>query len=112
MKTITFNGKTTKLYAAQIDAMETVAYQKFAAKLSDFERGRGRYKRTCMPGYSGWPNENRNSLRELLGLKEISKHQARTVREKAFFKANPRCHYGVFGNPRRINAMLAKVEAA
>jgi len=30
----------------------------------------------------------------------------------AFFKENPRCQSGIFGNPRRINAILKKIDTA
>ncbi len=100
MKTITFRGKEMTLYADQINAMGICRNGgTFAAKRGEFEVGTSRrYMRFILP-------RNREAM-ALIGLHETYKENATTAREKLFFKNHPRCQSGIFGNPRRINALL------
>jgi len=103
MKTIEINGKKIKIYAEQIRALRILKNEGFAAKRGDFTEKQGRRSRrhdkwilTCV-------------LHDDFGVYEAYPATAKTAREKQFFAAHPRCQSGVFGNPRRINAILGKV---
>ncbi len=104
MKLIKFNGKTVKLYATEIDCLRTIKANKFAAKLSEFTRGRGVHQNPVLPPF--------RSRMKFLGLVRVHRLDARGPREHKFFAKNPRCRYGVFGNSRRVNALLKQLEIA
>jgi len=100
MKTITFKGKKTKLYADDIECLRVLKSNDFIAKQSLFEKGSGRNKNTRLPRVN-------SGTAKLLGISFATKGFEKNAKEKAFFKQNPRCTYAVVGNPRRINALLA-----
>ena len=104
MKTIELNGRKIKIYADQIKALRILQNQGYAAKRGDFtEKWRvhsRRYERWLLPQVL---ND------DVFGVYETVPASAKTAREKAFFADHPRCRSGIFGNPRRINAILSKV---
>ncbi len=100
MRTIKFNGKNLGISASEERVLFTLFRHDFAAKRGDFVEGRGNYMKSILPEKSRW---------EQLGISEV--YSPRTAREKSFFKAHPRCQSGIFGNPRRINAILKALDA-
>ena len=105
MRTIILNGRKFSLSAPEERALRILKRNNFAAKKSEFVEGATpRYQNTIVP---------KNRARQTdLGISEISrKYHRGSVREKMFFKNNPRCQWGIFGNPRRVNAILNKIDA-
>lgn len=101
MKTIILNGKTLKISESEERALKTLKYYGWAAKKDKFVEGSTpRYQNTILP--------KSIERREELGITEVS--QPKTKREIKFFKNHSRCKFGIFGNPRRINAILEKLE--
>jgi len=101
MKTIILNGKTLKISESEERVLKTLKYYGWAAKKDKFVEGSTpRYQNTIIP----------RSIERLekLGIKEVS--HPKSKREVTFFKNNSRCKSGIFGNPRRINAILKKLE--
>jgi hypothetical protein len=103
MKTIEINGKKIKIYAEQIRALRILKAHGFAAKRGDFTEKQGSRSRR----HDAWILPC--ILHDDFGVYEAYPATAKTAREKQFFAAHPRCQSGVFGNPRRINAILGKV---
>ena len=98
MRTIKLNGKNLHISASEERALFILVRYDFAAKRAEFVEGTSpRYQHTILP-------KDRARWREL-GITEIYPGGG-SVREKRFFKENPRCRTGIFGNPRRINAIL------
>ena len=105
MKTIEFNGRKMSIGASEERVLRTLRHENWAAKKAEFVEGSTpRYQNTIVP---------KNRARQTdLGISEISrKYHRGSIREKVFFKNNPRCQWGIFGNPRRINAILNKIDA-
>jgi hypothetical protein len=103
MKTIKINGKTLRVSASDERCLWILKESNFAAKKSAFVEGRYvRYQNTILP-------RNAKSLADL-GISELWPHE-KSARVRKFFKDHPRCQTGIFGNPRRINAILAKIGA-
>jgi hypothetical protein len=105
MRTIILNGRKFSLSAPEERALRILKRNNFAAKKSEFVEGSTpRYQNTIVP---------KNRARQTdIGISETSrKYHRGSVREKMFFKNNPRCQWGIFGNPRRVNAILNKVKA-
>ena len=101
MKTIILNGKTLKISESEERALKTLKYYGWSAKKDKFVEGSTwRYQNTIIP--------KSIDRREELGITEVS--QPKTKREIKFFKNHSRCKSGIFGNPRRINAILEKLE--
>ena len=101
MKTITHNGKKVTLYADQVHAMRICKESGFAAKRGEFDIGTRKWPRYVLP--------RTEEAMEALGLREVHKEYAKTQKEKEFFEKHPRCWSGIFGNAKRINAILKKV---
>jgi hypothetical protein len=122
MRTIILNGRKFRLSASEERALRILKRNNFAAKKSEFVEGSTpRYQNTIVP-------KNRARQTDLgIYVKTFSEtlayyaltstsqasgqYQRGSVREKMFFKNNPRCQSGIFGNPRRINAILNKIDA-
>ena len=105
MRTIILNGRKFSLSAPEERALRILKRNNFAAKKSEFVEGSTpRYQNTIVP---------KNRARQTdIGISETSrKYHRGSVREKMFFKNNPRCQWGIFGNPRRVNAILNQVKA-
>lgn len=101
MEAIILNGKTLKISASEERALKTLKYYGWSAKKDKFVEGsRPRYQNTIIP--------HSIERRKDLGITEVS--QPKTKREVTFFKNNSRCKSGIFGNPRRINAILEKLK--
>ncbi len=103
MKTIIINGKELKVSAVQERALRELKNSDFAATRGSFSEKAGalgwRYNKFTLPTILG----------DVFGVFETYNGHQETAREHAFFKAHPRCRSGVFGNPRRINAILVKL---
>jgi hypothetical protein len=101
MKTIILNGKILKISESEERALKTLKYYGWSSKKDKFVEGsRPRYQNTIIP--------HSIERRKDLGITEVS--QPKTKREIKFFKNHSRCKSGIFGNPRRINAILEKLE--
>ena len=96
MKTIIFNRKRLDITEGDMRVLFTLLCSNFAAKKSEFNEGSGNYIKSILP-------RDRDHWAEL-GISEV--YSPRTAREKLFFKENPRCQSGIFGNKRRINAIF------
>jgi hypothetical protein len=100
MKKIKINSKTMRVSAATERALRVLKKESFAAPKSEFEEGRGRYKTTVLSGHDAeYGIEHRGRW-----------WPCRNMRERQFFDTHPRHNWGVFGNPRRINAILRKID--
>ena len=120
METIKFNGKNLEISASEERVLRILKRNNFAAKKAAFVEGSTpRYQNTILP--------KRTQRQKDLGVyvsedlwKKYSKLSTNGIiatnnkvplsRRLAFFKANPRCQSGIFGNPRRINAILKRLE--
>jgi hypothetical protein len=104
MRTIILNGRKFSLSAPEERVLVTLRREDWAAKKSEFVEGSTpRYQNTILP-------KSRSRMAEL-GVTEVLKSLAKSRRELRFFSEHPRCHSGIFGNPRRVNAILNKVDA-
>ena len=101
MKTIILNRRKLDVTEGDMRVLFTLLCSNFAAKKSEFNEGSGNYIKSILP-------RDRNHWAEL-GISEV--YSPRTAREKLFFKKNPRCQSGIFGNPRRIKAILKALDA-
>ena len=102
MYQIKLNGKSLKVTAAEHRALSTLSRSNWAAKKAAFVEGSSpRYQQSILPRDA--------DRRQLLGIKEVWKDLAKSRREKQFFVDHPRCQTGLFGNPRRINAILNSI---
>lgn len=102
MKQIILNGKKHKISAASERVVRIILRSKYAAKKSDFVEGRYvNYQTSLIP-------ESPETL-ALLGVRIVPKQFAKTTIEKRFFRDNPRCTKGVFGNKRRIDTIVDKL---
>ena len=121
MKTITLNGQSLKVTAAEQRALEILQREGYAAKRSEFVEGPRRWEKFIVPRTA--------ERRAALGIVEARKHlpqlqvlksgltfglngltnAAMERRHAEFFAKNPRCDNVVLGDPRRINAILRKV---
>lgn len=104
MKTIMHNGRDIKVTAEAERALRMLAHRGYAAKRGEFTEKAGargwRYDKFTLPSI----------LTSWSGVYEVSKGRAKTAREKAFFAAHPRCLTGIFGDVRRINSIIKKLE--
>ena len=105
MYQIKINRKALKIGEAELRVLLTLFNNNWAAKKAEFVEGRSpRYQKSILP---------RDSDRcRILGIKEVWKESAKSQREKQFFIDHPRCYSGIFGSPRRIKAILEKIEIA
>ena len=103
MKKIMFKGKTVGISAAHERLLRILQGSGYAAKKEPFVEGSSiRYQNTIIPKEPG--------LRELLGVREVKKQNPTTRREKDFFKKNNRVFFGIFGNKRRVDALLSLLD--
>ena len=94
MIVIKFNGKKLEVTAPEERVLRILKRNNFAAKKAEFVEGSSpRYQNTILP---------KRTRRQ----KEVP-----WSRRLAFFRENPRCQSGIFGNPRRINAILKRLDA-
>ena len=101
MKTITLNGTELKISASEIRALQILKDNGFVAPSDAFEEGRyRRFKRYILPS---------GTWGQTLGVNVGGAASAK--RAAKFFKDHPRRQVCVTGDPRRINAILKKVEA-
>ena len=101
MKTITLNGTELKISASEIRALQIIKENGFVAPSDAFEEGSyRRFKRYILP---------RGEWGQTLGVNVGGAASAK--RAAKFFRDNPRRQVCVTGDPRRINAILKKVEA-
>ena len=101
MLSIKLNGKNLEVTAPEERVLRILKRNNFAAKKAEFAEGSGNYIKSILP-------KDRERRKEL-GIAEI--FSGRSARELRFFKENPRCQSGIFGNPRRINAILKRLDA-
>ena len=105
MKTIKLNGKNLEITSPEERVLRILKSNNFVAKKAEFAEGSGNYIKSILP------NRER---RKTLGITATSNNNPfdlpRSNKEKAFFKENPRCQSGIFGNPRRINAILSAID--
>mgnify|MGYP003661044974 CR=1 FL=1 len=106
MRTIKFNGKNLDISASEERVLFTLYRHDFAAKKEEFTEkwvalGKGSYIKSTLP--------KDRDRRKKLGIREV--YSPRTEWEKLFFKKNPQCRSGIFGNKRRINAILKSLDA-
>lgn len=106
MISIKLNGSNLEVTAPEQRALRILKKNNFVAKKAEFAEGSGNYIKSILP--------KDRERRKALGIAETAKSNPfglpRSNKEKAFFKENPRCQSGVFGNPRRINAILQSID--
>ena len=103
MKKIMFKGKTVAISAAHERLLRILKRSGYAAKKEAFVEGSSiRYQNTIIP-------KDRASL-EFLGVREVKKQNPTTRREKDFFKKNNRVFFGIFGNKRRVDALISLLD--
>ncbi len=113
MKKITFKGKAEKITAPEERCLRQLANNNFAAAVSDFS-SHPRRGSTDLP-------QNPDRLKAL-GIRveykppkrpwiiETAPSSQAEKRAARLFAARPRVRQAVVGNPRRINAILARLE--
>jgi hypothetical protein len=134
MKTIKMNGREIiKISIDEVRALRILRDNDYAIRRSDLYWGSRRSRRYLIDG------EEQNSVvraerRKLLGIytsprRNLSDEARRAAhgpnsvnksdsespagkREARFFEAHGRASYGYFGNPRRVNLILKKLEEA
>ena len=99
MISIKLNGKNLEITAPEERVLRILKSNNFSAKKAEFAEGTGNYIKSILP--------KDRERRKALGITEI--FSGRSAREVRFFKENPRCQSGIFGNPRRINAILKRL---
>jgi len=120
MKTIKINRDTIRITEPEIRGLRAVKAAGFVALDSDlYERRQGGYGTDLRPwgarqwevlgmhrqcGNEGWMIGDQS-------LRLVTKSEAELERVKAFFARHPRAKIAVVGDPRRINAILRKVDA-
>ena len=109
MRIIILNGRKLKVSASEERVLRLLAghtgrNERWAAKKSEFVEGRHvRWQHSILP-------QSRSRMAEI-GVSEIFQQQlAKSKREERFFAAHPRCYSGIFGCPRRISAILNKID--
>jgi len=133
MITIEFNGKKMSIGASEERALRILKRNNFAAKKSELVEGSTpRYQSTIVPKSGArraalgihiryCPSENLADIvkASLVARSRVTRSGLQPINDKvpldrwvAFFKENPRCQSGIFGNPRRINAILKKIDTA
>ena len=120
MKTIEFNGRKMSIGASEERVLRTLRYENWAAKKAEFVEGSTpRYQNTIVPKNKArqtdlgiyisenlWQKYSKLSTNGIIATND----KVPLYRRLAFFKENPRCQSGVFGNPRRINAILKRID--
>jgi hypothetical protein len=101
MKTIKFNNKALRVSAPYERALRTIKDHSFAAPLDAFVEGPplGRF---ILPHPVDW---------KTFGIKKETNGVTKKKRAVKFFANHPRRRFVILGNARRINAILAKLDA-
>ena len=121
MIVIKFNGKKLEVTAPEERVLRILKRNNFAAKKAEFVEGSSpRYQNTILPKLTRrqkdlgvYVSENLWEMYSTLGKNGIiaTNEKVPWSRRLAFFRENPRCQSGIFGNPRRINAILKRLDA-
>tara|TARA_R110000764_G_scaffold57649_1_gene125481 strand:+ start:49 stop:507 length:459 start_codon:yes stop_codon:yes gene_type:complete len=121
MIVIKFNGKKLEVTAPEERVLRILKRNNFAAKKAEFVEGSSpRYQNTILPKRTRrqkdlgvYVSENLWEMYSTLGKNGIiaTNEKVPWSRRLAFFRENPRCQSGIFGNPRRINAILKRLDA-
>ena len=121
MRTIKLNGKKLDISASEERVLRILKRNNFAAKKAEFVEGSSpRYQNTILPKLTRrqkdlgvYVSENLWEMYSTLGKNGIiaTNEKVPWSRRLAFFRENPRCQSGIFGNPRRINAILKALDA-
>jgi len=131
-RTITMNGRDIKISIDEERALGILRDSGYAVRRSDLYWGSRRYGRYLIDVYGN----SRTERRELLGIYTSTRRnvsqEARDAelmpklperikldsesragkREARFWAAHGRVSHGLFGNPRRVNLILKKLEEA
>ena len=108
MQTIIFNGKSLRISASEQRFLEILRNQDYAARKGDFAEGSGNYRRSILP--FGAEALAKLGVAERSGARWSDGPAPLSAREARFFKEHPRCQTGIFGNPRKVNAILNKLD--
>jgi hypothetical protein len=121
MISIKLNGKNLEVTASEERVLRILKRNNFAAKKAEFVEGSSpRYQNTILPKLTRrqkdlgvYVSENLWEMYSTLGKNGIiaTNEKVPWSRRLAFFRENPRCQSGIFGNPRRINAILKRLDA-
>jgi len=121
MIVIKLNGKNLEVTASEERVLRILKRNNFAAKKAEFVEGSSpRYQNTILPKLTRrqkdlgvYVSENLWEMYSTLGKNGIiaTNEKVPWSRRLAFFRENPRCQSGIFGNPRRINAILKRLDA-
>ena len=121
MIVIKFNGKKLEVTAPEERVLRILKRNNFAAKKAEFVEGSSpRHQNTILPKRTRrqkdlgvYVSENLWEMYSTLGKNGIiaTNEKVPWSRRLAFFRENPRCQSGIFGNPRRINAILKRLDA-
>ena len=95
------NRKEITVSAAAERALLVLKRNDFAAMRPDFMEGSPRWSKFTLPADS--------ATLEKLGVREVWRKWAKNERELKFFREHPRCKTGIFGDERRINAILKRI---
>ena len=98
MKTIKFNNKALRVSAPYERVLRTIKDHSFAAPLDAFVEGLF----SILPHPLEW---------KTFGISQESNGATKKKRAVKFFANHPRRRFVILGNARRINAILAKLDA-
>ena len=119
MTTIKIGNKTLTISAQQERSLRHLKSRGFAAQRSEFWEGSPRHLKfeldistsngvhEVSKKYYQWVQDG--SL--IPAYADILKPTVMRLRVEKFFRENPRCNSAIIGNPRRINAILRKIDA-
>jgi len=99
---ITINGKKLEVPAAVERIIRRLARNNYIGLVDDFREG---YGRNCANPAANWRGINAKHF----GFAVKSKAGTLSIKEKNWRAKHPRAYWAVVGNPRRINAILAKI---
>lgn len=106
MRTITINGKSIKVSAAEQRALHTLKASGYVAKKAQFVEGNYRKYQTYI-----FSNHSPEALDALgITIKRYGGGIGLSRKEHAFFVNHPQCDFVVSGNKRRINLILRKLD--
>jgi len=122
VKTIKLNGKKMDVSATEERALKVLLMNDFAAMKSDFWEGSKRHLKSVLPKDSSraselgiveirndvfWVARLPSIMRSTFALRHPSVSGKRVV---TFFGDHPRCESGIFGNVRRVKAILSAID--
>jgi hypothetical protein len=132
MKTIKLNGKFEKISIDEERALRIIQENDYAIPRSALFFGGRRHGRYLIPTWA--PLGTKHGRLALLGIRASERRNYQFEawlaehspilqayleretkspegrREAKFFEAHPRCRHGMFGNPRRVNLILRKLD--